>query len=103
LCVDSLPDGQLIVVSARDGRLLRRKARRLADRLRRPHDCLTAAGRQRTRQRRSRQRLRQRRRLRHDGRICTDADGAVWYADVPNKRCVRVREAQGAPWAWSCC
>ena len=24
--------------------------------------------------------------------ICTDADGAVWYADVPNKRCVRVRE-----------
>jgi sugar lactone lactonase YvrE len=24
--------------------------------------------------------------------ICADADGAVWYADVPNKRCVRVRE-----------
>jgi sugar lactone lactonase YvrE len=24
--------------------------------------------------------------------ICLDADGAVWYADVPNKRCVRVRE-----------
>ena len=24
--------------------------------------------------------------------ICFDADGAVWYADVPNKRCVRVRE-----------
>ena len=24
--------------------------------------------------------------------ICTDAEGAVWYADVPNKRCVRVRE-----------
>src|SRR5215471_3948021 len=24
--------------------------------------------------------------------ICTDTDGAVWYADVPNKRCVRVRE-----------
>jgi sugar lactone lactonase YvrE len=24
--------------------------------------------------------------------ICTDADEAVWYADVPNKRCVRVRE-----------
>lgn len=23
--------------------------------------------------------------------ICIDADGAVWYADVPNKRCVRVR------------
>jgi sugar lactone lactonase YvrE len=22
--------------------------------------------------------------------ICLDADGAVWYADVPNKRCVRV-------------
>ena len=24
--------------------------------------------------------------------ICLDTDGAVWYADVPNKRCVRVRE-----------
>src|SRR6266581_777379 len=24
--------------------------------------------------------------------ICVDADSAVWYADVPNKRCVRVRE-----------
>ncbi len=24
--------------------------------------------------------------------ICMDADKAVWYADVPNKRCVRVRE-----------
>jgi sugar lactone lactonase YvrE len=25
--------------------------------------------------------------------ICIDAEGAVWYADVPNKRCVRVRES----------
>ena len=24
--------------------------------------------------------------------ICIDADDAVWYADVPNKRCARVRE-----------
>jgi sugar lactone lactonase YvrE len=24
--------------------------------------------------------------------ICIDSDGAVWYADVPNKRCSRVRE-----------
>ena len=24
--------------------------------------------------------------------ICIDAEGAVWYADVPNKCCVRVRE-----------
>jgi len=24
--------------------------------------------------------------------ICADAQNAVWYADVPNKRCVRVRE-----------
>ncbi len=31
----------------------------------------------------------------HDGvpdGICIDAENAVWYADVPNKRCVRVRE-----------
>jgi sugar lactone lactonase YvrE len=25
-------------------------------------------------------------------RICADAENAVWYADVLNKRCVRVRE-----------
>jgi sugar lactone lactonase YvrE len=25
--------------------------------------------------------------------ICIDAEGAVWYADVPNRRCVRVRES----------
>src|SRR5215510_12963495 len=24
--------------------------------------------------------------------ICIDAEGAVWYADVPNKQCVRVRK-----------
>jgi sugar lactone lactonase YvrE len=24
--------------------------------------------------------------------ICLDADGALWYADVPHQRCVRVRE-----------
>ncbi len=24
--------------------------------------------------------------------ICIDGEGAVWYADVPNRRCVRVRE-----------
>jgi sugar lactone lactonase YvrE len=24
--------------------------------------------------------------------ICIDAEGAIWYADVPNRRCVRVRE-----------
>jgi len=24
--------------------------------------------------------------------ICLDAEGAVWYADIPNQRCVRVRE-----------
>jgi sugar lactone lactonase YvrE len=24
--------------------------------------------------------------------ICIDAESAVWYADVPNQRCVRVRE-----------
>jgi sugar lactone lactonase YvrE len=27
-----------------------------------------------------------------DGGICLDVEDAVWYGDVPNKRCVRVRE-----------
>jgi len=29
----------------------------------------------------------------HPDGICVDADGAVWYGDVGNRRCVRVREA----------
>ena len=28
----------------------------------------------------------------HTDGICLDAEGAIWYADVGNKRCVRVRE-----------
>ena len=28
----------------------------------------------------------------HPDGICLDADGAAWYGDVGNKRCVRVRE-----------
>jgi sugar lactone lactonase YvrE len=27
--------------------------------------------------------------------ICLDAEGAIWYADVPNKQCVRVRRGGG--------
>jgi sugar lactone lactonase YvrE len=28
----------------------------------------------------------------HPDGICIDSDGAVWYADVGNRHCVRVRE-----------
>jgi sugar lactone lactonase YvrE len=31
--------------------------------------------------------------------ICLDAENAVWYGDVPNKRCVRVREGGEVPQA----
>jgi sugar lactone lactonase YvrE len=24
--------------------------------------------------------------------ICLDSEGAMWYGDIPNRRCVRVRE-----------
>src|SRR6185369_17713418 len=27
--------------------------------------------------------------------ICLDTDGALWYADVPNRRCARVAEGGG--------
>jgi sugar lactone lactonase YvrE len=30
--------------------------------------------------------------------ICLDAEGAVWYGDVPNRRCVRVREGGEVLW-----
>lgn len=30
--------------------------------------------------------------------ICLDAEGGVWYGDVPNKRCVRVREGGEVLW-----
>ncbi len=138
-CVDWLPDGRLLLVSARDGLLLRREpdgtlvtcgdlrrvskppagnelvvdgrgnayvngggfdlmagdsfapgivalvttdgsARQVADGLAFPNGILS------------------RRRVWADlgdgvpDGICLDAEGAVWYADVPNKRCVRVRE-----------
>ena len=28
----------------------------------------------------------------HPARICIDAEGAVWYADVGNQHCARVRQ-----------
>jgi len=66
-CIDWLPDGRLLIVSGREGLLLRRESDGAME---------THAD------------------LRHlsdgvpDG-ICIDVDNAVWYADVPNKRCVR--------------
>ena len=34
--------------------------------------------------------------------ICLDTEGAVWYADVPHQRCVRVRGGRKSlAFAWS--
>jgi sugar lactone lactonase YvrE len=98
-CVDWLPDGRLLLVSAGDGLLLRREsdgslvtpdnatlivAESYAKRLS-AFDIEADGG------------LSNRRVWADlgdgvpDG-ICLDAEGAVWYGDVPNKRCVRIRE-----------
>jgi sugar lactone lactonase YvrE len=58
-----LPDGRLLIVSASEGLLLRRD---------RDGSLVTYAD-------------------LSDG-ICLDIEGAVWYGDVPNRRCVRVAE-----------
>jgi len=104
-CIDWLPDERLLIVSGRAGRLLRRKpdgvafpngmvvtpdnatlilAESYGNRL--TAFDIAADG-----------SLANRRVWANldggypDG-ICLDAEGAIWYADVPNKRCVRVRE-----------
>src|SRR5437879_2877432 len=64
-CVDWLPDGRLLLVSARDGLLLRRE----------PDGSLVTHG-----------------DLNAGSDVPPGAEHAVWYGDVPNKRCVRVRE-----------
>ena len=67
LSFDFLPDGSLLFVSSRDGRLVRRSGDGTLD------------------------------------GICIDAEGWVWYADVPHQCCVRVCEGgevdvAGAGW-----
>ncbi len=98
-CVDWLPDGRLLLVSARDGLLLRRE----------PDGTLVTygdlrrvskppAGNELVVDGRGNAYVNGGRRVWADlgdgvpDGICLDAEGAVWYADVPNKRCVRVRE-----------
>lgn len=164
-CVDWLPDGRLLVVSGRDGLLLRREpdgslathsdlrnlsvppagnelvvdgrgnayvngghvlgqasatgiiamvspdgsARRVADGLAFPNGMLVMPGGQTLIVAESYARRLTAFDIESDGRlsnrrvwaalgdgvpdgICADVENAVWYADVPNKRCVRVRE-----------
>jgi sugar lactone lactonase YvrE len=102
-CFDWLPDGRLLIVSGRDNLLLRRDSdgtlvthfdlRGLSDK---GWNEIVVDGRGNTYVNggpgiialvtpdcSARQVA--------DG-ICLDAENAVWYADVPNKRCVRVRE-----------
>src|SRR5215471_7876011 len=66
-CIDWLPDGRLLIVSGREGDIGRDGS--LSNR--RVWADLGGGV--------------------PDG-ICIDAHNGVWYADVPNKRCVRVRE-----------
>src|SRR5919197_1197054 len=67
--IDCLPDGRLLVTSGPEALLLRQEP----DGSLVTHADLSGP----------------RRGL---NEIVVDADGAAWYADVPNRRCVRVRE-----------
>jgi len=82
MCIDFLPDGRLLVVDSAQRRLLRRES---DGSLARHADIGRGGG------------LGNRRVWAdtpgdHPDGICMDADGAVWYADVGNQHCVRVRE-----------
>lgn len=92
LCTDWLPDDRLVIVSSPDGRLLRREPDGSlvthADLGRPGWNDIVADGRGGLSGRRVWADLGE---GVPDG-ICSDAQDAVWYADVPGRRCVRVAE-----------
>ena len=112
-CIDWLRDGRLLIVSAAERRLLRTEpdgsARQVADGVAFPNGLVVTpdnstlilaesyANRLTAFDIAADGSLSNRRlwagldRGVPDG-ICLDAENAVWYADVPNRRCVRVRE-----------
>ncbi len=99
MCIEFLPDGSLLIVSGRQGRLLRRErdgslatyaelgsiSLIVAESYSSKLTALDIAADGSL----SNQRVWADLAGGVPDGICLDAEGAVWYADVPNKRCVR--------------
>ena len=99
-CIDWLPDGRLLVVSARDRALLRPEPDGSLRDPRRSERPVRPTSGQRDRRRRPRQRVRQRRRLRPDGRGASSRPGPIALVTAGRLAPRRWPTASPSPTAW---